>query len=125
MNVTTYSLRSLQPPPSFTDTARDMIRDIRTMSTQTKARLELTALLLGLFLTIASAVKVFVFLPPRVDAVEKGQAELVADLKAVQAKAAATDVAIAGIAPQLAAMNQGILRIESDVREIRRAKSGP
>ena len=124
MNAITYSLSPLQPPPSFTDTAREVIRDLRTMSTQTKARLELIALVLGLFLTVASAVKVFVFLPPRVDAVEKGQADIMADLKAVQAKAAATDVAIAGIAPQLAAMNQGILRIESDVREIRRSK-GP
>lgn len=93
------------------------------MSNQTKARLELVALILGLFLTVASAVKVFIYLPPRVDAVERGHVEIMADLKEVHAKAAATDVVIAGIAPQLAAMNQGILRIESDVREIRRAKA--
>lgn len=93
------------------------------MSNQTKARLELVALILGLFLTVASAVKVFVYLPPRVDSVERGQAEMIAEMKEIKAKAAATDVVIAGIAPQLAAMNQGIIRIESDVREIRRVKA--
>lgn len=91
------------------------------MSNQTKARLELVALIIGLFLTVASAVKVFVFLPHRVDAVEKNQDAIVADLKEVKAQAAATDVAIAGITPQLNAINQGIFRIESDVRELRRA----
>jgi hypothetical protein len=121
MNTVTYSLSPLDP--LFTKTASNLINDIRTMSTETKARLELLGLILTIGLTVASALKIFVFLPPRVDQVEKNQAELVAELKAVQAKAAATDVAIAGIAPQLAAMNQGILRIESDLRELRRASA--
>lgn len=121
--TTTFSLHEFGSTPYFTDTARDVIRDFRTMSSQTKARLELVALVLGLFLTVASALKVFIFLPPRVDAHDEAIREMQGDMKAVQAKAAATDVTIAGIAPQLASMNQGILRIESDLRELRRAST--
>lgn len=91
------------------------------MSTQTKQRLENLALLLGLILTIASAVKVFVFLPTRVETLEKSAESQASKIEAIELKASATDVAIAGIVPQLSAINQGLLRIESDVRELRRA----
>lgn len=122
MHSITFSLAPLEPRPTFTDTAQDTVRAISNMSTQTKQRLELLGLVLGLLLTLASAVKVFVFLPPRVDTLEKTQAEQAADLKVIQAKASATDVAIAGIVPQLTAINQGIGEIKADVRDIRNAK---
>jgi septal ring factor EnvC (AmiA/AmiB activator) len=123
--MTTYALRPLDPLPSFTDTARDVIRDIRCMSTQTKARLEHTALILGLILTVCSALKVFVFLPSRVNAHDQAIKEIQADVKAVQAKASTTDVAIARMEPQLAAINQGIAEIKADVRDIRRGSTSP
>lgn len=122
MTTITFSLHSPDRLPCFTDTARDAIRDIRTMSTQTKHRLELAALILGLIVTAASAAKVFIFLPPRVTAVERVQAEHTAELKVVNARASATDVAIAGIMPQLAAIQQGVSDIKADVRDLRNAK---
>lgn len=122
MTTITFSLHAPDPLPCFTDTARDVIRDIRTMSTQTKHRLELAALIVTLVVAGASALKVFVFLPPRVDAVEKVQLDHTAELKAIQVRASATDVAIAGIIPQLTAINQGIIEIKADMRDIRQAK---
>lgn len=121
MNATTFSLHQFQSRPTLTDTAQDTIRALQKMSTQTKQRLENLALLLGLMLTIASAVKVFVFLPTRVETLEKSDEAQAAKIDAMELKASATDVAIAGIMPQLSAINQGLLRIESDVRELRRA----
>lgn len=93
------------------------------MSTQTKARLELSALILGLILTVASAVKVFVFLPPRVDSLEKVADIQAQKIEAMQIKASATDIAIAGIVPQLAAINEGVSDIKADIRELRNNKA--
>jgi 5,10-methylenetetrahydrofolate reductase len=71
---------------------------------------------------VGAAVKVFILLPPRVDSLEDGQKSIVADIKIIQAKASATDVAIAGIVPQLTAINQGVGEIKADIRDIRNAK---
>lgn len=122
MHTITFSLEPIQPRPSFTDTAIETIHAVRTMSTQTKQRLETLALFLGLLLTLASAVKVFVFLPPRVDSLEKTTDEQAKKIEAIQVKASATDVAIAGIVPQLTAINQGIGEIKADIRDIRNGK---
>ena len=73
----------------------------------------------GLIIAVASALKVFVFLPPRVDALEQSQTSQGAKIEALQAKTSATDVAIAGIVPQLQSINQGVSDIKSDIREIR------
>lgn len=123
MHTTTFSLRQFEPPttPCFTDTAREVMREIRTMSTTTKARIELISLILGLLLTVASALKVFVYLPPRVEALEKVAADLAVDQKAQQARTSSVEVAIAGIVPQLTAINQGVADIKDDIREMRRA----
>jgi hypothetical protein len=122
MHTTTYSLRPIQPPASFTDTAREVIRDIQSMSAQAKARLELLAVVVGLILAVAGALKGFVFMPPRLDAHDIAIKEVQAELKAVKEKASATDIAIAGIVPQLTAINQGIGEIKADVRDLRNAK---
>lgn len=119
MHITTFSLRQLDPTPTFTDTARDIIADLQKMSTTTKARLEFFALVFGLLLTVASALKVFVFLPPRVDALEKADEKRGDEIHALQLKTAATDVAIAGIIPKLDAIDKGVGDIKADVREIR------
>lgn len=122
MTTITFSLEPIQSRPSFTDTALDTIHAVRTMSTQIKQRLETLALVLGLLLTVASALKVFVFLPPRVDSLEKTTDEQAKKIEAIQVKASATDVAIAGIVPQLTAINQGIGEIKADIRDIRNGK---
>jgi predicted transcriptional regulator len=121
MHTTTYSLRPIQSA-SFTDTARDVIRDIQDMSTQTKARLELLGLIVTIILGVSSALSVFVFLPPRVDALEKAEAETSAKIEAIQAKATASDIAVAEMRADVRAIAAGVLRIESDVRDIRNAK---
>jgi hypothetical protein len=110
---------SLSGPPHFIDTARDVVSELRTMSTQTKARLELLALIVGLVITLASALKAFIYLPPQVDAHERAIEKLAVEVEAVKARASATDVAIAGIMPQLAAIQQGVVEIKADVRDIR------
>jgi hypothetical protein len=115
----TFSLAPLQSRPSFTETARETIRDLRNMSTQTQKRIELLALIVGLVLTVSSALKVFVFLPPRVDAHDTAIKEVQAELKVVQAKASASDVAVAEMKADVRAIAAGITRIESDVRDIR------
>ena len=122
MHTITFSLHYEPPRVSYCETARQTYQALRTMSTQTKARLEMIALVLGLVLTVVSAVRVFIYLPSRVDAVEKVQGEHTAELKAIQIKSSATDVAIAGIVPQLTAINQGITEIKGDIRDIRNAK---
>ena len=122
MHAITFSLYYEPGRPSYVDTAKETIKAIHSMSAQTKARLELLALVLGLILSVGAALKVFVFIPPRVDSLEEGQKAMAADIKVIQARASATDVAIAGIVPQLNAINQGVSEIKSDIRDIRNAK---
>lgn len=115
----TYSLAPFGRGSKYTATGLSIIHDLHKMSTQTKQRIEFVALLLGLLLTVSSAVKVFVFLPPRVDMLERSMVEQGVEIKAIQAKSSATDIAIARIEPQLAAIAQSIAEIKSDVRELR------
>lgn len=123
MHTITFSLYHEPARPSYIETARETIQAIQKMSTQTKARLELLALVLGLVLSVGAAIKVFIFLPPRVDSLEEGQKSIVADIKVIQAKASATDVAIAGIVPQLTSINSGVKEIRDDIRELRNTKA--
>lgn len=118
----TYSLEPVTRY-TFTETARDVIHDFKKMSNQTKARLELVALLVTLIITCASALKVFVYLPPRVDKLEADQGAIVSELQAVNLNANSTDIAIAKIEPQLAAINEGISDLKQDIRDMRRTKS--
>ena len=119
MHTLTFSLHHCEPRRCFVDTAQETYHALCNMSTQTKARLELIALLVALALTLASAAKVFVFLPHRVDAVEKEAAIQAARIEVLQVKGSATDVAIAGILPQLTEIRSGISRIEQEVRDQR------
>jgi len=123
MHAITFSLHYEPPRVSYCETAKQTIHAIRNMSAQTKARLELFAIILSVALSISGALKVFVFMPPRVDALEKTQADQGADIKVMQAKASATDVAIAGIVPQLTAINAGVREIKDDIRELRNTKA--
>ena len=124
--MTTTVTFSLSSPDAerqtITDTAIAAYHAVRDMSTQTKQRLEMMALILGLVLTVVSAVKVFVLLPPRVDALERNAEEHTRKIEAMQTKATATDIAIARIEPQLAAINAGIAELKADVRQIRDKK---
>lgn len=76
MHTITFSLQYDPPRISYCDTARQTYHAIRHMSTQTKARLEMTALVLGLVLSIAASAKVWFILPDKVDRQEKAIVEL-------------------------------------------------
>jgi len=92
------------------------------MSTQTQRRLELLSLILTIALGVASAVKVFIFLPPRVDALEESETEIKAKIESIQVKASASDIVVAEMRADVRAIAAGVTRIESDVRDIRNAK---
>lgn len=119
----TFSIHFRPHGPSFTETAKAIINDLRTMSTQTKARLEFLALAVTLILTVGSAFKVFILLPPRVEALEEKSKQAEEKMDTLQGKASATDVAIAGIIPQLTAIQLGISDIKSEIRDIRSAQN--
>jgi len=76
----------------------------------------------GLVLTVASSVRVFIFLPPRVSAIESAMVVASAEMKMMQTKATGTELMIARIEPQLAAISQVIQDIKADVRDIRNSK---
>ncbi len=73
-------------------------------------------------LGVASAVKVFIFLPPRVDALEESETEIKAKIESIQVKASASDIVVAEMRADVRAIAAGVTRIESDVRDIRNAK---
>ncbi len=89
------------------------------MTLEMKHRIELSALVVTTLIAIISALKAFIFLPPKVEAQGEALREVQVTLKEVQAKASATDVAIARMEPQLASINQGIFEIKADMRDLR------
>ena len=71
-----------------------------------------------------TCVKGFVFVPARVDGHDEAIKALQVEVKDVQGRASATDIAIARIEPQLAAIVGGIAEIKSDIRDLRTARRG-
>jgi len=76
MHSITFSLSCSTPRKSHFDTAKETIHQIRTMSTQTKARFELLALVVTLILSVTASAKVWFILPDKVDRQERAIAEL-------------------------------------------------
>jgi hypothetical protein len=72
----TFSLKSIPPRHSYLDTAKDALQQIHTMSAQTKARIELFAIVVTLILSVAATAKVWFILPDKVDRQERAIAEL-------------------------------------------------
>jgi hypothetical protein len=59
----------------------------------------------------------------RVVSLEKSDVEQSVKLDAITARASSTEIAIAGIVPQLMAINQSLTEIKADVRETRAARA--
>jgi hypothetical protein len=121
----TYTIHFMPNGPRVTDTAKAIIHDIKTMSATTKARLELLALVVALAVTIGTAFKSYVLQEPRIDKLEERQAELRSQMEVMRAKASATDVAIAGIMPQLVTIQQSLAEIKADIRDLRAKSEHP
>lgn len=84
MHSITFSLHHDAPRRSLVDTASESIEAIQHMSAQTKARLELLALVVGLLLSVGASVKVWVFLPSKVESMERdvtNNAKAIVDLQ--------------------------------------------
>lgn len=122
MHTITFSLHYEPPRHCFVDTAEETYKALRNMSTQTKERITFWLGLVISLIAIGSAFKSFIYMPPRLDGIEKEVAAQAVKIEAMQLKASATDVAIAGIMPQLAEIRSGVVRIENEVRDQRNKK---